>query len=84
MSVAEQIQAAKSASRLTALMTDSARSMVLRDVAKALVEHRQTILEANQKDLEEMEKSDPRYDRLLLTPERIQAIAYEMETVAAM
>jgi glutamate-5-semialdehyde dehydrogenase len=42
------------------------------------------ILSENEKDLILMEKSDPRYDRLKLTPDRIKNIASDIRNVAGM
>ena len=42
------------------------------------------IIEENKKDLALMDKSDPKYDRLLLTAERIEGIAADMRNVAGL
>lgn len=42
------------------------------------------ILAENEKDLKKMEKSDPRYDRLLLTEERIRGISADIRNVASL
>ncbi len=56
----------------------------LKRLAGAVVESTVYLLSENKKDLERMDKSDPRYDRLLLTPERIKAIAADINTVASL
>jgi glutamate-5-semialdehyde dehydrogenase len=43
-----------------------------------------SILEENRKDLERMDPSDPKYDRLKLTPERIRDIATDLRKVASL
>ncbi len=55
---------------------------VLNDLAAAAVTHTETLLKENQKDLDRMDKSDPKYDRLKLTAARIQDIANDMVNVA--
>lgn len=44
-------------------------------LAQALIKNQTEILKANQKDLDRMDPSDPKYDRLELNPERIQSMA---------
>ncbi len=57
---------------------------ILLMVAEAAVENASYIIEENSKDLALMEKSDSRYDRLLLNHERIENIAADIRTVAAL
>jgi glutamate-5-semialdehyde dehydrogenase len=54
---------------------------ILESVSHALVEESSFILAENGKDLKLMKKQDPRYDRLLLTPERIRGISSDMINV---
>ena len=55
---------------------------VLEDVAETAVASTSELLLENQKDLDRMDISDPKYDRLKLTAERIQAIANDIKDVA--
>jgi glutamate-5-semialdehyde dehydrogenase len=55
---------------------------VLNDLAKSAVEQTEYLLKENQKDLDRMDISDPKYDRLKLTATRIQDIAKDMVNVA--
>jgi glutamate-5-semialdehyde dehydrogenase len=57
---------------------------VLIDVADQVVEHSTEILQANQKDLDRMPAGDPKYDRLQLSPERLNAMAQEIRNVATL
>lgn len=67
------------------VMTDSEQiNTVLMAVACAAREHSALILSANALDLEMMDSADPRYDRLQLTEQRIEAIATDIEAVAAL
>lgn len=74
----------KAASAGLALLDDAKRNEVLRDVADAIVEHQADILGANQADLERAGKDYAFYDRLLLTPERLDGIAADMRHVATL
>jgi glutamate-5-semialdehyde dehydrogenase len=53
-------------------------------VADATVAGTDFIIAENKKDLAAMDESDPKYDRLLLTPERIESIAGDIRTVATL
>ena len=53
-------------------------------VADKIVKYSEIIISENRRDLALMDKSDPRYDRLLLTPVRIEGIASDMRNVAHM
>ncbi len=59
-------------------------NQVLLDVAEKAVEQTDFLLTENQKDLDRMDTADPKYDRLKLSPERIQSIASEIRNVAAL
>ena len=75
--------AAESAVSLQTL-SDSQVSAVLMDVAAALRGSADDILKANALDLGRMSPENPKYDRLKLTPERIDGIASDMENVAGL
>lgn len=74
----------KRASRSLTLIPDSRRDEILLAVADAIVENEAILLEANAKDLSRMEKSNPLYDRLQLTHDRLAGIASDMRHVAAL
>ena len=57
---------------------------VLHDLAEAAVAQTDHLLSENQKDLDRMNISDPKYDRLKLTAARIQDIAKDMVNVAGL
>ena len=77
------IQAHRATASLAAL-NDTAINALLLDTAEALRAHSTDILEANRPDLERMDPANPKYDRLLLTEERIHGIASDMEHVATL
>ena len=73
---------AKEASRTLMLLTDEQRNEVLRKIADRAEAEADKLLAANALDLQKLEPSDPLYDRLLLTKERIQGIAADLRNVA--
>jgi glutamate-5-semialdehyde dehydrogenase len=75
---------AKRASRTLALLADSQRNALLLAVADAIVAHTDILLQANADDLSHMESTNPLYDRLMLTSERLTAIASDMRHVASL
>ena len=81
MQLTHLFQQAKQASRSVASMTDEARNAVLLAVAEEIRTHSASLLPANRKDLAAMHKSNPLYDRLMLTDERLCAISHDMENV---
>jgi len=72
------------ASRSLLSLSDDTIDAILRDTAKALMDAKESVLAANAKDLDRMDKSDPKYDRLKLTEERLQGIAGDMINVATL
>ncbi|MGN0036294.1 MAG: glutamate-5-semialdehyde dehydrogenase [Bacteroidaceae bacterium] len=74
----------QTASRALALLTDEQKNRVLCAVADAIEQHASDILAENAKDLARMDPADPRYDRLMLTPERLRTIAADMRAVAGL
>lgn len=75
---------AKNASREIARLSDSMRSEILSAIADRIETETDGLLEANNKDLSLMEKNNPLYDRLLLTKDRLAAIAADMRKVASL
>ena len=57
---------------------------ILTDVAAAAIAQTEYLLKENQKDLDRMDRKDPKYDRLTLTAERIADIAKEIKNVASL
>ena len=72
----------KAASTQLALLSDDKRNRVLQAVADAIVADTPLLLEANAADLSQMEPTNPLYDRLQLTPQRLADIAADMRHVA--
>jgi len=84
MQLIDTFQRVKTASRSLAFTNDEQRSQILRQVADAIVAHKAELLSANAEDLARMERSNPLYDRLMLTDDRLQAIAADMRNVATL
>lgn len=80
----EMFENAKAASRELALIDDQRKSSLLNQLADAILEAKDAILEANALDLARMDRSNPLYDRLLLDEKRLAGIASDMRHVAAL
>lgn len=75
---------AKRASRELALIPDERKNNLLSKVADAIAHHQEELLAANARDLARMDPSNPLYDRLQLTPNRLADIASDMRNVASL
>jgi glutamate-5-semialdehyde dehydrogenase len=80
----DQFKLARQAARTLGLLDPAKVSTVLNAVADRAEERTSVILEANALDLSRMDVTDPRYDRLKLTADRIRAIAAEIRQVATL
>jgi glutamate-5-semialdehyde dehydrogenase len=77
-------QTVVAASRSLNLISNETINKVLLAVADKVVEQTEAILTENAKDLAAMEHSNPMYDRLLLSKERIEGIAADIRNVASL
>lgn len=84
MKIKPQLEKTLKASRLLNLVSEDKIRSVLLYLADEAEHQTGYILQENQKDLERMEKADPKYDRLTLTPERIRGIADDIRNVAGL
>lgn len=84
MKLNETLEAVKLASRKLALLDSKKINEVLISVADAAIDKTDVILKANQLDLQLMDSSNPKYDRLKLTAERIMGIASDIRNVASL
>lgn len=78
------LQQAQDASLQLALLTPEHINSVLLRLANAIQAQQDAILQANASDLARMEPANPLYDRLQLTPARLDAIAADMRNVASL
>ena len=74
--------AVRDASRMLAQAGTDRINSILLDLADATEASTEALLAANALDLERMDKSDPRYDRLQLTEARLKDIAHDLRHVA--
>ena len=84
MTLEDTFKKVKRASKTLALISDDKRNDILNAVADAIVTDKERILAANKDDLEKAGKDYAFYDRLLLTPERLDDIAADMRHVATL
>lgn len=80
--IIRQLKAVQSAVRK---MTDLDRdeiNVILHEVADLTQANIPFLLTENQKDLDRMDPADPKYDRLLLNPERLETIAADLRKLA--
>ena len=80
----ELIKRTKGASACLSDVSEEQRNALLVELADALEASEEGLLAANAKDLARMERSNPLYDRLLLTPERLGGIAGDIRKVATL
>ncbi len=84
MSAIDQIKKAKDAVVQMVRVDAELNQKILLDLADRAEANIPAILTANKLDLDLMPKDDPRYDRLLLSEERIKSIANDLRNVARM
>ena len=82
--VLEHLKAVKEASRQLVKLDRKLVRDIIHEVAEEAANQQSKILAANKKDLAKMSKKDPMYDRLLLDPNRLSHIFYDMASVAEM
>jgi len=82
MNFHQQFENTLAASRELNLLSLEKVNEILLKIAVAAEKSTAFILRENQKDLARMEESDPKYDRLKLTAERIKNIADDIRNVA--
>ena len=69
------------AGKVLLTLPDKTINEILHSVGKNILNKKNEILSENQKDLDRMNSSDPKYDRLKLTAERIEGIVADLENV---
>ena len=74
----------KEASRSLVDLSVEKCNAILFKVADAIVAESDALLEANATDLAAMDRSNPLYDRLMLSKERLEGIASDMRKVASL
>ena len=84
MAVSDIFIRTKAASLSLTGLEATRRNSVLLRLADAICKESASLLEANAKDLAAMDKSNPLYDRLMLTEDRLKGIAADMRQVASL
>ena len=84
METNELFATVRDASKTLVGLDDAKVREVLLAVADEAEKQTDYILSENQKDLDKMDKSNPMYDRLMLTKERIAGIASDIRNVAGL
>ena len=84
MQLEDTFKQVKRASKTLSLLTDQQRNEILNAVADAIIDYKERILSANEKDLAKMDPKNPLYDRLQLTQKRLDDIAGDMRNVASL
>lgn len=82
MMLSETLKRVKAASKSLVFLTDDHRNEVLQALADAIENQIDCLLAANTIDLSCMDKANPMYDRLQLTPQRLHDIANDMRHVS--
>ena len=80
----EQFKRAKAASLTLPMLSDDKRNAVLQAVARAIEARTPQLLKANAQDLARMDRSNPMFDRLMLTADRLKGIASDMRHVSTL
>jgi len=80
--ILDRLGAVRQASREISGLDDSTINRTLNHLADMIPARTEALLEANRQDLERMDPGDPKYDRLLLDEERLEAIAADLRNVA--
>lgn len=84
MQLESVFKSVQKASRALALMDEAQIDEVLIRLADKVLSDVDAILSANKKDLDRMAPTDPKYDRLKLTEQRIRDIANDLKNVASL
>ena len=82
MTTQEIFKNVKDASYTLTFLDDNKRNEILQAVADSIIANKDTLLEANKKDLAKMDKANPLYDRLQITEKRLEDIASDMRHVS--
>lgn len=79
-----ELRKVQEAGRLLIRLDDSDIAAIIHELADLAEAETDFLLAANQQDLDRMNPQDPKYDRLLLNPERITGIANDLRKVAGL
>lgn len=80
-SIEQQLRNASQAKRAIAKLSARDKQNVLTHLSQQLLAEKERIKHENQRDLDNMDPADPRYDRLMLTDERIDSLASSLSDI---
>lgn len=83
-SIQHILQQAQQATRSVKLLTDDKKQQLLHRLATVIADNTALIITENKKDLDRMDDTDPKKDRLLLNESRIAGLASSINEVAAL
>ena len=83
-SITPLLQATQQAAAVVRRLSPARKTDLLNRLADVLVDHAAEILAENQKDLDRMPTTDPKYDRLKLTETRIADLSKSLHEVAVL
>lgn len=83
-SILTSLRQTQRASRSIATLSEDLINTILHDLAELTVQKTAFIIAENKRDLGRMPETDPKYDRLKLTEERIKTIAADIRNVATL
>ncbi len=76
------LQATKQASAVVRRLSPATKTDLLNRLADVIAAHSTNIVVENQKDLDRMDRTDPKYDRLKLTESRVDGLVQSLREVA--
>lgn len=79
-----QLKNVRTAVRKMVDLNDADINALLNELADLTLENIPVLLAENKKDLDRMDPEDPKYDRLLLSPKRLESIAADLRKVAGL
>ncbi|MFT3902213.1 MAG: glutamate-5-semialdehyde dehydrogenase [Niabella sp.] len=82
--ITSQLKAAVAATLDIRNLSEEKKKAVLVSIAERVIQSTNNILRENQKDLDAMDSENPKYDRLLLNPERLKALSASIRAVAGL
>ncbi len=82
--IVQNLNHVRTASRRLVQLTDAQIATILNELADLALAEQDFILAENQKDLDRMDARNPKYDRLLLNPQRLEGIAADLRKVASL
>ena len=82
--IRQSLSKVNQASRKLVRLSDEDIAQILNELADLTLANIPLLLKENQKDLDRMDPTDPKYDRLLLNESRLQAIAADLRKVASL